>query len=102
MFAGVDNETIVWMSHFDYISKVAPGFEIIAHTADCPVAAAACEEKQLYAIQFHPEVLHTVQGKEILYNFVRNICNTEGSWKMDSFVENTIIIKCCFSRALNA
>ena len=90
LFAGVDKSTIVWMSHFDYISKVAPGFDIIAHTADCPVAAAACEEKQLYAIQFHPEVLHTVQGKEILYNFVRNICKTEGSWKMDSFVENTI------------
>ncbi len=90
LFAGVEEKTIVWMSHFDYISKVAPGFDIIAHTADCPVAAAACEEKQLYAIQFHPEVLHTVQGKEILYNFVRNICKTAGDWKMDSFVENTI------------
>ena len=90
LFEGVEDKTIVWMSHFDYISKTAPGFEIIAHTADCPVAAAACEEKQLYAIQFHPEVLHTVQGKEILFNFVRNICKTEGSWKMDSFVENTI------------
>ena len=78
------------MSHFDYISKVAPGFDIIAHTADCPVAAAACEAKKLYAIQFHPEVLHTVQGKEILFNFVRNICNTAGSWRMDSFVEQTI------------
>ena len=90
LFAGVENSTIVWMSHFDYISKVAPGFDIIAHTADCPVAAAACEAKKLYAIQFHPEVLHTVQGKEILFNFVRNICNTAGSWRMDSFVEQTI------------
>jgi GMP synthase (glutamine-hydrolysing) len=78
------------MSHFDYISKVAPGFEIIAHTADCPVAAAACEDKKLYAIQFHPEVLHTVQGKDILHNFVRNICGTAGEWRMDSFVEHTI------------
>ena len=90
LFAGVEDDTIVWMSHFDYISKVAPGFEIIAHTADCPVAAAACEEKKLYAIQFHPEVLHTVKGKEILHNFVRNICETAGTWRMDSFVENTI------------
>ncbi|MBP5325389.1 MAG: glutamine-hydrolyzing GMP synthase [Pseudobutyrivibrio sp.] len=90
LFAGVEKSTIVWMSHFDYISKVAPGFDIIAHTADCPVAAAACEAKKLYAIQFHPEVLHTVQGKEILFNFVRNICNTAGSWRMDSFVEQTI------------
>ena len=90
LFAGVEDETIVWMSHFDYISKPAPGFEIIAHTADCPCAADACEEKKLYAIQFHPEVLHTVKGKEILFNFVRNICQTQGSWKMDSFVENAI------------
>ena len=90
LFKDIDEKTIVWMSHNDYISKPAPGFEIIAHTADCPVAAAACEEKKLYAIQFHPEVLHTVQGKEILYNFVRNICETAGTWKMDSFVENTI------------
>ncbi len=90
LFAGVEEETVVWMSHFDYISQTAPGFEIIAHTADCPVAAAANTEKNLYAIQFHPEVLHTVRGKEILHNFVRNICQTEGSWKMDSFVEHTI------------
>ena len=90
LFAGVEDKTIVWMSHFDYISKPAPGFEVIAHTADCPVAADACEEKKLYAIQFHPEVLHTVKGKEILFNFVRNICQTAGTWKMDSFVENTI------------
>ena len=90
LFAGVDEKTIVWMSHFDYISQSAPGFEILAHTADCPVAANANEAKKLYAIQFHPEVLHTVQGKEILFNFVRNICETAGTWKMDSFVENTI------------
>ena len=91
LFAGIDEKTIVWMSHNDYISKTAPGFDIIAHTADCPVAAASYEEKQLYAIQFHPEVLHTVQGKEILFNFVRNICDCCGSWRMDSFVENTIV-----------
>lgn len=90
LFKDIEDETIVWMSHFDYISKAAPGFEIIAHTADCPVAAAAFEEKKLYAIQFHPEVLHTVRGKEILHNFVRNICETAGTWKMDSFVDNTI------------
>ena len=52
------------MSHFDYISKIAPGFEITAHTADCPVAAAENEEKKLYAIQFHPEVLHTAGRNE--------------------------------------
>ena len=90
IFADVSEKTICWMSHFDYISKVAPGFEISAHTADCPVAAAENAEKQLYAIQFHPEVLHTVQGKEMLSNFVRNVCGCAGDWKMDEFVENSI------------
>ena len=84
------NETIVWMSHFDYISKMAPGFKSVAHTADCPVAACENVEDSLYAIQFHPEVLHTAEGTKILYNFVRNICGCEGSWRMDSFVENSI------------
>ena len=90
LFADVPENTICWMSHFDYISKVAPDFEIIAHTQDCPVAAAANASKNLYAIQFHPEVLHTVKGKEILHNFVRGICGCAGTWRMDAFVENTV------------
>lgn len=90
VFAGVSSPTICWMSHFDYIAQTAPGFEITAHTADCPVAAAENAEKSLYAIQFHPEVLHTVQGKEMLSNFVLNVCGCAGDWKMDAFVENSI------------
>jgi GMP synthase (glutamine-hydrolysing) len=90
LFHNVNPSTICWMSHFDYISKVAPGFAISAHTADCPVAAAECEEKRLYAIQFHPEVLHTVEGKKMLTNFVIDVCGCAGDWKMDSFVENSI------------
>ena len=90
VFEDVSASTICWMSHFDYIAQIAPGFEITAHTADCPVAAAENAEKQLYAIQFHPEVLHTVQGKEMLSNFVRNVCGCAGDWKMDEFVENSI------------
>ncbi len=78
------------MSHFDYISKVAPGFEITAHTADCPVATAENAEKKLYAIQFHPEVLHTVEGTKMLSNFVLGVCGCAGDWKMDAFVEHTI------------
>ena len=78
------------MSHTDYISKVAPGFEISAHTADCPVAAAENAEKGLYAIQYHPEVLHTAEGKKMLSNFVLGVCGCAGDWKMDAFVENTI------------
>lgn len=90
IFENVSSKTICWMSHFDYISQIAPGFEITAHTADCPVAAAENAEKQLYAIQFHPEVLHTAEGSKMLYNFVRNVCGCAGDWRMDSFVENSI------------
>ena len=90
LFTDVTPNTICWMSHFDYISKVAPGFDICAHTADCPVAAAENRDKNLYAIQFHPEVLHTQEGTKMLSNFVRGVCGCSGDWKMDAFVENTI------------
>ncbi|MCU6752265.1 GMP synthase [glutamine-hydrolyzing] [uncultured Eubacterium sp.] len=90
LFANVEEKTICWMSHFDYISNVASGFKISAHTADCPVAAAENLDKNLYAIQFHPEVLHTQEGSKMLYNFVRNVCGCQGLWRMDSFVENAI------------
>ena len=90
IFENVSEKTICWMSHTDYISKVAPGFEISAHTADCPVAAAENAEKGLYAIQYHPEVLHTAEGKKMLSNFVLGVCGCAGDWKMDAFVENTI------------
>ena len=90
LFTGVSENTICWMSHFDYISKAAPGFNIVAHTADCPVAAAENQEKGLFAIQFHPEVLHTAEGKKMLHNFVYNVCGCTGDWKMDSFVENNV------------
>ena len=90
LFTDVSKDTICWMSHFDYISQVAPGFEICAFTADCPVAAAQNLAKNLYAIQFHPEVLHTVEGTKMLFNFVRGVCGCAGDWKMDTFVENAI------------
>ena len=90
LFGNVAPTTICWMSHFDYISKPAPGFNIVAHTADCPVAAAENREKNLYAIQFHPEVLHTEEGSKMLHNFVRGVCGCAGTWRMDSFVESTI------------
>ena len=82
--------TICWMSHFDYISRLAPGFKTVAHTKDCPVAAAEDAYKKLYSIQFHPEVLHTVDGTRMIYNFVRRICGCVGDWRMDSFVDETV------------
>ena len=83
-------ESICWMSHFDYISKIAPGFEITSYTKDCPVASCEDESKKLYAIQFHPEVLHTEYGTKMLSNFVLDVCNCSGDWRMDSFVEEQI------------
>ena len=90
MFTDVQPSTVCWMSHNDYIEQAAPGFKITAHTVNCPVAAAENAEKGLYAVQFHPEVLHTQEGTKMLHNFVRSICGCEGTWRMDSFVEHTI------------
>ena len=90
LFENVSEKTICWMSHNDYIEQAAHGFKIIAHTPDCPVAAVENVEKKLYATQFHPEVLHTKEGKQMLANFVFNVCGCAGSWKMDSFVEESI------------
>lgn len=87
---GIPETSTVWMSHFDYISKIAPGFEITTHTKDCPVASCENKEKDLYAIQFHPEVLHSEYGKTMLSNFVLDVCNCAGDWRMDSFVEEQI------------
>ncbi len=88
--SGMEISTTCWMSHFDYISKAAPGFNIVGHTVGCPVAAAEDKSRGLYLIQFHPEVLHTKDGTRMLYNFVRNICGCAGTWRMDSFVENSV------------
>ena len=90
LFQNVSPKTICWMSHNDYISKIAPDFTVCAHTADCPVAAAQNPDKNLYAIQFHPEVLHTVEGTKMLSNFVYHVCGCTGDWRMDSFVQQSV------------
>ncbi len=90
LFAEVPENTTCWMSHFDYISKTAPGFKVIATSDNCPAAAVENASENLYGIQFHPEVLHTPEGTKMLYNFVRNICGCTGDWRMDSFVDENI------------
>ncbi|WP_425756700.1 glutamine-hydrolyzing GMP synthase [Ihubacter sp. rT4E-8] len=87
----VDDATIMWMSHTDYIAKAPAGFTVTASTPVCPVAAMENPEKNLYAVQFHPEVTHSVQGTEVLSSFVYGPCGCSGDWKMDSFVEHTIV-----------
>lgn len=90
LFQNVQPETICWMSHFDYIKEAGDGFQVIAHTEDCPIAATQNPERKLYAVQFHPEVLHTEEGTTMLSNFVHRICGCCGDWRMDSFVESSI------------
>ena len=90
LFEGLPEKSVCWMSHFDRISEAAPGFEVTASTADCPIAATQNVEKKLYAIQFHPEVLHTQNGTEMIKKFVRGVCGCAGDWKMDTFVEESI------------
>lgn len=90
LFQNVTSKTICWMSHTDYIERIPEGFQITAHTPVCPVAGMECAEKKLYAVQYHPEVMHTQEGKKVLSNFVFSVCGCQGDWKMDSFVETTI------------
>lgn len=90
LFAYCSEKSTCWMSHFDYISRTAPGFKVVAHTDDCPVAAAEDANRRLYAIQFHPEVLHTTEGTQMIRNFVRDICGCAGTWRMDAFARETI------------
>ncbi len=90
LFEDVSSRTICWMSHTDYIEKAPEDFTVTGHTSVCPVAAMQCAEKKLYAVQFHPEVMHTREGMKMLSNFVLRICGCKGDWKMDSFVEASI------------
>lgn len=88
LFDDCHRQTIVWMSHTDYISKSPEGFEVTAFSNDCPVAAM--EKDNLYAVQFHPEVMHTVEGMLMLKNFVTLICDCHGEWQMSDFVKNSV------------
>lgn len=90
IFEGVPEKNIVWMSHNDYISKVADGYTIIAHSKNCPAAAVRNADGTLYAFQYHPEVLHSQYGTQMLRNFVLKICGCVGDWKMSDFAERTI------------
>ncbi len=90
LFQEVQEKSICWMSHTDYIAKVPEGFEVTATTANCPVAAMEYKEKRLYATQFHPEVVHTKEGTKMLSAFVKDVCQCSGDWEMSSFVEEAV------------
>ncbi|MEK6593960.1 MAG: glutamine-hydrolyzing GMP synthase [Pseudomonadota bacterium] len=80
----------VWMSHGDKVNEMPPGFQVIASNAACPIAGMADEKRKFYAVQFHPEVTHTLQGRAILERFVREICGLAGDWKMPDYIEEAV------------
>jgi GMP synthase (glutamine-hydrolysing) len=90
LFQGVHQSTAVWMSHGDALDAPPPGFDIIGHTANSPVAAVRNKQKRLYGLQFHPEVVHTPEGKTILGNFLFRICDCSPDWTMASFIQTAM------------
>ncbi|OOG39848.1 glutamine-hydrolyzing GMP synthase [Polaromonas sp. A23] len=80
----------VWMSHGDNVTEMPPGFKLMASTDSCPIAGMADEERKYYAVQFHPEVTHTTQGKAILERFVLDICGTRPDWVMGDYISEAV------------
>ena len=90
LLKGIPVKSICWMSHTDYVSRVPAGFEVIGKTEACPAAIFADEEKRVYGVQYHPEVVHSQYGNEILKNFLYEICHAAGDWTMSNFVAEQI------------
>lgn len=90
LFSDIDKNQSCWMSHTDVISEAPEGFNVIAYTKTCPVAAMEDPNRKIYGVQFHPEVEHTPFGKQMISNFLFNICNLKGDWSMSSFAEEKI------------
>jgi GMP synthase (glutamine-hydrolysing) len=90
IFEGLAQEGVAWMSHTDYIETVPDGFEVTAHSDNCPVSAMECYEKKIYGVQFHPEVEHTVNGVKFIDNFLKNVCGFAGDWSMKNYLESAV------------
>ena len=90
LLTNVEDETTMWMSHGDSVTELPAGFEVLAHTDNTPCAAIAHHEKQLYGVQFHPEVVHSIGGIALIRNFVYHICNCEPTWTTEAFIEESI------------
>ena len=90
LFEGIPRMNVCWMSHTDYISGLPNGFHVTAQTPVCPIAAMENPAERLYAVQFHPEVMHTEHGAEMLRSFIYRVCGCTGTWRMDSFVQTAI------------
>lgn len=92
LLSGIGESVRAWMSHGDEAEQIPPGFRVIGHTESAKAAAIASKEKSIYGIQFHPEVVHTEQGTEILKNFVLKVCGAKQDWTMEEFI-NTVVEK---------
>ena len=90
LFKNIPAESITWMSHGDYMAQVPQGFRLVAHSAACPTVGICDEERGFYGVQFHPEVNHTVYGREMLHNFLYEICGAVGDWTMADYKRRTI------------
>jgi GMP synthase (glutamine-hydrolysing) len=90
LFDNVSLESKVWMSHGDYLTELPNGFDIIAKSDHSPIGAVADESLKIYGVQFHPEVVHTDEGRKIIHNFLFDICNCSGNWTSHNFIENSI------------
>ena len=90
LFNNIPSSGITWMSHTDYIAEAPEGYGVIGTTDNCPVAAMQNPGKKIYAVQFHPEVMHSQYGTEILWNFVKGVCGCAGDWIMADFVDSSI------------
>lgn len=90
VFLDLPQESVTWMSHVDYVETIPEGFKTIAHTDNCPHAAIENPEKKLYAMQYHPEVMHTDKGSEMLKNFLFNVCECHGDWTMANYAKRAI------------
>ncbi|WP_102260917.1 glutamine-hydrolyzing GMP synthase [Mesobacillus jeotgali] len=87
LFEGTPGEQVVWMSHGDLVTMSPPGFTVDGINPSCPIAAMSDESRKLYAVQFHPEVRHSIYGNDLLKNFVFKVCECEGNWSMENFIE---------------
>jgi len=90
LFAGLPSEFDVWMSHGDQVETLPPGFKASARSLSCPHAAMRDENRKFFALQFHPEVVHTQYGQQILHNFLFSVCGCTGDWKLSSWVDETV------------
>jgi GMP synthase (glutamine-hydrolysing) len=90
LFSHMPGNFTCWASHGDYVSKLPPGFSVIAHTLNTPMAAISHKKRKIFAVQFHPEVTHTEKGNQILANFLFKICGCLGRWTMQSFIKESI------------